>query len=233
MHPNCFIDSLSPAPQSQLLSLAKPMDLPQGCLLTSSDESTKYVYFLTSGVASFVVSAKDGGSAEIGMIGNEGVVGNTSLLGSYAPVADCVMQMPGAGLRLHVADMQRLFDTSAEVRFLLLQATQQQLYSISQIAACNRLHGAAERLARWLLTAADRSGNDTIPLTQEAVSQMLGTRRTTVAVVAGALQRSGFIGYQRGSVSILNREGLTAAACDCYRINKKLVDCLYSNPYRK
>jgi CRP-like cAMP-binding protein len=102
-----------------------------------------------------------------------------------------------------------------------------QMLMLEQIAGCNKLHQATERLARWLLTAADRLNSDAVNLTQEAISQMLGTRRTTVALVAGTLQRSGIIGYRRGLVKILDRQALIDAACDCYGITSKLVSNLY------
>ncbi len=228
---NCLLDALTPAARAQVLSMAKLLELPQGTMLNQSDEPADYVYFLTTGVASFVVVMQNGGSAEIGMIGNEGMVGSTGLVGSYAPVANCIMQVSGSGYRLPVQNMRRLFDESAEIRQLLLQSMQQQLLTLSQIAACNRLHSATERLARWLLTASDRIGSDTVHLTQKSVSQMLGTRRTTVALVAGALQRSGMIRYKRGRVQIVNREGLTDAACACYTITRNMVRDLYSNSY--
>ena len=227
---NRLLAALTPAAQSQVLSLARMVDLPRETMLAQSDEPDNYVHFLTAGVASFVVSANDGASAEIGMMGTEGMVGSVGLLGSYAPVSHCIMQMNGAGYRVAVQDMRRIFDGSAEVRQLILQSLQQQMLAVSQIAACNRLHNATERLSRWLLTASDRIGSDTVSLTQDSLSQMLGTRRTTVALVAGSLQRSGLIRYQRGNVRIVNREGLTDAACDCYTITRNMVDNLYSSP---
>ena len=225
---NRLLQMLSTPMRDKVLAGARSVLLPRGYLLTRSSEAAHEVYFLTRGMASFVVSLKEGELTEIGVVGNEGMVGNANLLGTYAPIASCIMQIQGEGFRLPLADVKRLFDESAELRHLVLQATQQQLLTISQNAACNRLHKATERLARWLLTAADRTEADVVPLTQEAVAQMLGTRRTTVALVAGSLQRSGYVQYQRGSVRIVDRAGLTAAACDCYRITGAMVDCLYS-----
>lgn len=141
------------------------------------------------------------------------------------------MQVAGGGLRVAVADLRRLFLDSEEFRSRILEALQLQMLMVDQIAGCNKLHQASERLARWLLTAADRVNSETVCLTQEAISQMLGTRRTTVALVAGTLQRSGMIGYRRGLVKIVDRPALTEAACDCYGITRKLVDGLYSEPF--
>ena len=230
---NRLLDALTPASRAQLIAHAKPVDLPQGTLLSKADEAIHHAYLLTEGVASYVVGVKDGGSAEIGMSGTEALIGAPALLGAYAPVATCLMQMNGAGYRIPIADVRRAFAESAEIRHLALQSVQQQMLTLSQIAGCNRLHQASERLARWLLTAADRLGTDTVSLTQETLSEMLGTRRTTVALVAGALQRTGLIRYRRARVKIVDRPGLIEAACDCYAVTKRLVDDLYVNPFAK
>ena len=230
---NLLMDALTPAARAQILAQARLVDLPQGMLLAKADEPIHHAYFLTEGVASYVVAVKEGGSAEIGMNGPEALMGGLALLGSYAPVADCLMQVNGAGFRILMADLRRLFEESAEIRHLALQSVQQQMLTLSQIAGCNRLHQASERLARWLLTAADRLGAEKVNLTQETLSQMLGTRRTTVALVAGSLQRAGLIRYRRARVEIVDRPGLIEAACDCYGITKRLVDNLYDNPFAK
>ena len=124
-------------------------------------------------------------------------------------------------------EMRKLFAESTELRNCILESVQQQSLTLNQIAACNKLHHASERLARWLLTASDYTESDTVHLTQESLAAMLGTRRTTVALVAGSLQRSGLIRYRRGVVEILDREALTEAACNCYGIAARLVNQLY------
>ena len=226
---NDLIETLPPACQAQVLAFARHVELPQHSVLVRTDEPQAYIYLLTSGVASYVVSVEDGGTAEIGMVGPESVIGATSLLGAAPAVSQCVMQVDGAGYRIPFAEVKRLFQESAEIRTLVLRSIQTQWLTLSQIAACNRLHHASERLARWLLTASDRMRSDTISLTQESLSQMLGTRRTTVALIAGSLQRSGFIRYQRGQVRIVDRDGLTEAACDCYTVTRRLIDTLYKD----
>ena len=230
---NRLIEALTPTARSQVLAHARFVELPQGTLLFKADEPIHHCYLLTEGVASYVVGVKDGGSAEIGMNGSEALMGALALLGGHSPVSDCLMQVNGAGYRIQTSDMRRLFDESQEIRQLVLQSVQQQMLTLSQIAGCNRLHQASERLARWLLTAADRLEHDTVTLTQETLSQMLGTRRTTVALVAGALQRGGMIRYRRARVEIIDRPRLTEAACDCYGVTKRLVDNLYSNPFTR
>jgi CRP-like cAMP-binding protein len=227
---NLLIEALSPDLRKQLIALARSIDLPQGTVLYSTGEPCPYAYFLTGGVASVVVSVADGSSAEVGMIGHEGLAGVHALLGPHAPLARCFMQVAGSGLRIPVTDLRRIFQESEEFRTRALESAQLQMLMLDQIAGCNKLHQANERLARWLLTAADRLESETVCLTQEAISQMLGTRRTTVALVAGTLQRAGMIGYRRGLVKILNRQALTDAACDCYGITRRLVSDLYREP---
>ena len=230
---NRLIESLTPTVRAQILAHARLIDLPQGTLLFKADEPISHAYFLTEGVASYVVGVKDGGTAEIGMSGSEALMGALALLGPYAPVSGCLMQVDGTGYRVPIAEVKRLFEESTEFRHVALQSVQQQMLTLSQIAGCNRLHQASERLARWLLTAADRLDHDIVNLTQETLSHMLGTRRTTVALVAGALQRGGLIRYRRARVEITDRARLEEAACDCYAVTKRLVDSLYSNPFAK
>jgi len=227
---NRLLNALSSDSRQQILLVARNLELPQHTTLFQPDQKPGFVYFLTSGIASMVVTAPEGGSAEIGMIGTEGIVGGFHLLGQQLPVSQCVMQVSGSALRVPMVEMRRFFAESEDIRSLVHQSLLQQALTLGQIAGCNKLHQATERLARWLLTAADRLGSETVGLTQEAVSQMLGTRRTTVALVAGELQRASMIQYRRGTVHITNRERLEEAACDCYKVTRRLVDDLYPTP---
>lgn len=226
-HANRLISSLSRECASAILSQARTVTLPHREALYLADQEMQSVFFLTSGAASVVVAADDGGTAEIDMIGREGLVGGSQLLGREKPVSGGFMQVSGAGLRVPIAEMRRLVNEVPEIRLRVMQAVLQQTLSISQIAGCNRLHSAEERLSRWLLTASDRAGSLQLDLTQEFLSEMLGTRRTTVALVAGALQRSGMIELRRGQVSIIDRDALRSAACGCYEVTRGLVDRLY------
>jgi CRP-like cAMP-binding protein len=192
------------------------------------EELPQYAYFLTSGVASVVAETEDGGTAEVGLIGREGLTGSIHLLGPALVQTNCFMQIAGAGLRIPYSDLQLSFRTSPETHDRALELVQQQALTLAQIAGCHRLHEAEERLARWLLMAQDRVQSDVLHLTQEFLGMMLGARRTTVTMVAGAMQRSGLIEYSRGRVTVLSRENLEAAACDCYQVTKTLYDNLYS-----
>jgi CRP-like cAMP-binding protein len=188
-----------------------------------------HAYFPTSGLASVVTSLPDGETAEVSFIGREGVVGAFHLIGPADVPTNCFMQMQGAGLKISLSDLRPAFESSEEIRDRVLEAVQEQALTIGQIAACNRLHEAEERLARWLLMARDRTQSDVLDITQEFLAVMLGARRTTVTMVAGALQRSGLIEYRRGRVKILDSENLEAAACECYKVTKHLYDWLYKD----
>jgi CRP-like cAMP-binding protein len=228
--PNRLLDALSPNARNRLLSISTTVRLPHGAVLFEANEQNTHAYFLTAGMASLVVNLEDGGTVEVGTIGNEGVVGLSAILGQSPHVARCYTQIAGTGLRVPVEDLRRAFAESEEIRDRLLESFQLQTLAMSQIAACNKLHQASERLARWLLTAADRMESDTVALTQEELSQMLGTRRTTVALVAGLLQRDGLIQYRRGRVTILDRARMETCACDCYRITARLMKETYGVP---
>ena len=224
---NLLLDALSPDLRRAVLEMCRPVDLPLRTLLHEQGEMPVYGYFLCSGVASMVVSMAEGGSAEVGLIGREGVIGAMHILGPTPTPAQCFIQLEGTGLRLRLADLRTVFQTSAEFRGRVLECVQQQAVTLEQVAACNKLHETEERLARWLLMSRDRADQDTMTMTQEFLADMLGTRRTTVTLVAGSLQRRGLIDYRRGKVTILDRAALEAAACDCYGVIKEALTNLY------
>jgi CRP-like cAMP-binding protein len=207
--------------------LAKRVDLPLHTMLHEQNEMPAYAYFLCSGIASVVVSMPEGGSAEVGLVGREGVIGALHIIGPTPAPAQCFMQMEGAALRIRLDDLRKLFLGSEELRQRMLEFVQQQSVTLGQIAACNKLHEAEARLARWLLMSRDRATMDTMTMTQEFLADMLGTRRTTVTLVAGSLARQGMIDYKRGKVTVLDREALERTACDCYRVTKEALVKLY------
>lgn len=224
---NRLLDALSPDVRQTVVAMCRPMELPLRTLLHDQSEMPAYAYFMSSGIASVVVSMPEGGSAEVGLIGREGVVGATHILGPTPAPASCFMQMAGQALRIKLEDLRSLFLKEGELRRRVLEFVQQQTVTLEQIAACNKLHEAEARLARWLLMSRDRSDHDTMTMTQEFIADMLGTRRTTVTLVAGSLQRRGLIDYRRGKVTMTDRAGLEAAACDCYKVIKDAMAALY------
>jgi len=221
------LSSLSPECLADLLLDAVAVGLPVKTYLYHSNELPKYVYFLTSGIASVVTRMRDGTMVEVELIGVGGIVGGLHLLGPAQTDSECFMQLEGTGLRVEFSRFKRAFRDSVEVRDAVLAFVQVQAYTLSQICACNRLHSAEARLARWLLMASDRTERDTLNLTQEFLAIMLGASRTTVTQVAHELQGQQLIEYRRGRIQITNRAGLEGAACFCYHTIKELYYNLY------
>ena len=224
---NLLLDALSSANCNRILALAKHVELPLRESLIEPEAELQYAYFITSGIASVVIELAEGGTAEVALIGREGLVGALDMLGPAQTPSRCFIQMPATAYRVPYAALRELFLESEEIRMRILEVVQQQGMAMSQLAACNKLHEAEPRLARWLLMVQDRVEDDTLNLTQEFLAQMLGTQRTTVVMVAGALQRSGMIEYKRGKVKIVSREDLESAACECYGITHRLLKNLY------
>ncbi|AEU37223.1 Crp/Fnr family transcriptional regulator [Granulicella mallensis] len=226
-HANLFLASLSPKNREFLLERSTPVTLPLKTVLYNAEEVPSHAYFMTSGIASVVSTMSSGATAEVGIIGREGIVGSLQLLGPGLVPTHCFMQLDGTGLKIPFSELKKAFRSSEDVRDRANEFIQEQVLSLSQLAGCNRFHEAEERLARWLLMVQDRTQSDVLNLTQEFLAMMLGAQRSTVTLVAGSLQRSGLIEYQRGRVKILNRENLEAAACDCYQVTKHLYAKLY------
>jgi CRP-like cAMP-binding protein len=224
---NLFLSSLSPSARELLISLSTEVDLPIRTVLYAAEQTPTHAYFMTSGIASIVTAMPDGATAEVGLIGREGLVGSFHLLGPLPASTDCFIQLQGDALRIPLRQLEKAFRSSEEIRDRVLEFVQNQALGLAQLAGCHRLHEAEQRLARWLLMAQDRVHEDDLNFTQEFLAMMLGSRRTTVTAVAGALQRDGTIEYRRGRVKILDREKLEAAACDCYKILKEQFVNLY------
>ena len=225
-----FLNSLSSSSRDILLSTCVEVDMPRKKPLYDAETVPAYAYFVTSGIASVVTAMSNGKTAEVGLIGREGVVGGFHLLGPAKIFTSCFAQLAGNALRMPFSDLAHAFQTNEEVRRRVLEFVQEQEAGLGQLAGCQRLHSAQERLSRWLLMAQDRTQSDVLEFTQEFLGMMLGAKRTTVTAVAGTLQRRGLIEYKRGRVSIVDREKLEAAACDCYQNMKQLYAGLYRNP---
>jgi CRP-like cAMP-binding protein len=229
-HPqNLLLEALSPASRERLLALAKHVDLPLRAHIQAPGEFPQYAYFFTQGIASFVVQFAEGGSAEVALMGHEGLSCSLPLLGPAKPEVHAFMQMEGAAYRIPFAQMKEIFLESEEIRTRILEHVQQLTLTSTQIVACNRLHETEPRLARWLLMVQDRVEENIFQLTQEFIAEMLGTQRTTVAIAAGLLQRTGVIEYKRGRVTIADRAGLEEMACDCYPVVKRYLANLYNS----
>jgi CRP-like cAMP-binding protein len=226
---NLLLVQLPSAYRSSLLARLKPVSLPLRTVLYDPDDTPEFAHFMTSGIASIVSSMSNGASAEVGIWGKEGLVESFHLLGPAKVPNRCFIQMEATALRMPYKAFQREFHEVPELREAVLQCVQSQSLILGQLAACNRLHEAEERLARWLLMVRDRVESETFLLTQEFLANMLGARRTTVTLAAGVLQRKGLIKYSRGRIHVVDAAGLEAAACECY----KTVHALYRNFYPK
>lgn len=212
---------LSRLPADQFRTFSRhlvPVDLPLGMQLSIPNEPIEYVYFPVSGLISVDALTDRGESVEVGVIGREGFAGLSGVMGFRQMTHSVVMQGSGTGLRIRTGVMREEFLKGGELARLVHQFIYLQTLQISQSVLCNRLHPVEARMARWMLTAGDRMQTDRLELTQEFLGQMLGSRRSTVTVEAGRLQRLGLIEYTRGKVRIVDRAGLTARACECYSI---------------
>lgn len=225
---NLLLASLSPKYRASLLSRMRTVTLGAREALYEPDETPKFAHFMTSGIASIVGMMSSGASAEVGIWGKEGLVECFHLLGHARIPTRCFIQINGTALRMPFKDLQREFHENDELRECVLQSVQSQGAILGQLAACNRLHEAEERLARWFLMVRDRMENDTFYLTQEFLAVMLGSRRTTVTAAAGTLQRKGLIRYSRGRIHIVDPAGLEKEACECYRTVREIHQNFYN-----
>jgi len=212
---------LSRIPQEQLRTLSRhlvPVDLPLGMPLSVPNEPIEHIYFPVSGLISVDALTQKAESVEVGVIGREGFSGLGAVLGFKQMSHSVVIQGAGAGLRIRAGILREEFLKGGELARLIHQFIYLQTVQISQSVLCNRLHAVEARMARWMLTAGDRMQTDRLDLTQEFLGQMLGSRRSTITVEAGRLQRLGLIDYTRGKVRLVDRPGLTDRACECYTI---------------
>jgi CRP-like cAMP-binding protein len=218
---NRILNSLTRSEYERLTPHLEPVNLWLGEVLCRPDEPITHVYFPNRGTVSIVSVFEDGGSVEVGMVGNEGMFGICVFLGSVTTPLEAIVQLPGDGLRMRAEVLKQEFKKCGQLQDLLLRYTQAFLTQVAQTAACNRAHPMDGRLARWLLMCQDRSHSKELELTQEFIATMLGVRRAGVTESAGQLQDMGLISYRRGHITITDREGLEAFSCECYPIVKK------------
>jgi len=192
-----------------------------GHIVYQPEEKIESVYFINSGVVSWLAMLEDGNTVEAGVIGPEGVAGVAALLGAKSTPNQGLAQSDVVASRIATRDLIGEFRRNGELNRMILRFIHSMFTQVTQTAACNRLHTLDQRLARWLLMSHDRSGRDGFPLTQEFLSRMLGVRRAGVSVSANSLRQNGLIDYHRGNIEIVNRSGLEAATCECYQIVKE------------
>jgi CRP-like cAMP-binding protein len=195
----------------------EPVPLRHKQTLSNPNTTIDHVYFPQEGMVSLVQPLDNGAMIEVGMIGNEGFVGIPVLLGADTSPLEAMVQIPGSALRMEASVFREAAVRRTALLGLLLRYAQALHIQVSLSAACNGRHTLPERLARWLLTARDRATSDQMPLSHEFLSMMLGVRRAGVTVAVGTLKAAGLIGNTHGQVTILDRQGLEAACCECYR----------------
>ncbi len=224
---NLILSLLPAADRERILGRCEKLSLDIEKVLYEAGGPITDVYFPLSGMVSMVISTDEGTTIEVGVVGNEGLTGTAVALGAERSHVKALIQIKGEFLRMKVEDFLLELKTSTAFSELTRRFSQALLIQISQSVLCNRAHPMEERICRWLLMAHDRAGTDVIGLTQHFIAEMLGIRRPSVTVAAGMLQKAGFIGYSRGTVTVLNRAGLEEAACECYGIvNRELAKLL-------
>ena len=202
------------------------VELPLGQVLYESGTTLTHVVFPTTAIVSLLYVMENGDSAEIGVVGTEGIVGISLFMGGESTPSRAVVQSAGQGLRMTAAAMKDEFNRAGPVLHLLLRYTQALITQMAQTAVCNRHHTLDQQLCRWLLLSLDRLPGNELVMTQELIANMLGVRREGVTEGAVKLQRAGLIRYSRGHVKVLDRAGLERRCCECYAVVRKEYDRL-------
>ncbi|EGK72393.1 putative cAMP-binding domain-containing protein [Methyloversatilis universalis FAM5] len=208
------------------LPLLEWVDMPLGQVLYESGRTLSHVYFPTSAIVSLLYVMENGASAEIAVVGNEGVVGISLFMGGESTPSRAVVQSAGKGVRMSAQKIKDEFNRAGPVMHLLLRYTQALITQMAQTAVCNRHHTLDQQLCRWLLLSLDRLQGSELTMTQELIANMLGVRREGVTEAALKLQRIGLIRYARGHIHVLDRAGLERRTCECYAVVKKEYDRL-------
>ena len=228
-HRNRLLAALSQKSRKHLLSSSSEVLLAAKTILHEPDSRPSHALFLTSGLASILAMTTVGLAAEVAAVGREGFIGSLHLIGPNDGPTHCRMQIAGSAVRIPFEHLEEIFHKHDDVHTRVLELVQAQTHTLSQLAGCHRIHGASQRLTRWLLHAQLLTESSTIDITQEILSEILGTKRVTIVAAAGELQREKLIEYRRGHIHILSRRGLEAIACDCHATIKSLHEGLYQS----
>ena len=223
---NHLLAALPPTDWLRWLPQLEAVDLPLGKVLHESGVTLSHVYFPITAIVSLLYVLEDGASAEIAVVGKEGVVGVSLFMGGESTPSRAVVQSAGKGFRLRATLLKHEFNTSGPVMHLLLRYTQALITQMAQTAVCNRHHSLDQQLCRWLLLSLDRLTGSELVMTQELIANMLGVRREGVTEAALKLQKNGLIRYARGHITVLDRPGLEQRSCECYAVVKKEYDRL-------
>jgi CRP-like cAMP-binding protein len=217
---NDLLAALPPDYRARWASQLETVELPLGKVLYEAGWRMNHVYFPTTAIVSLLCVMRDGDSAEIAVVGRDGLVGISLFMGGESTTSRAVVQSAGAGFRLASGFLIREFNEGGPVPHLLLRYTQALITQMAQTAVCNRHHSLDQQLCRWLLLSLDRLHSNELVMTQELIANMLGVRREGVTEAAGKLQEAGLVRYRRGRITVLDRGGLEQRSCECYRVVK-------------
>src|SRR4249920_3384243 len=223
---NRLLAVLPPAEYERLRPHLEPVPMSLGAVVYESGSRQDHVYFPTTSIVSLLYVMADGASAEIAVVGNEGLVGVALFMGGETTPSRAIVQSAGSAYRLSGHLMKEEFVRGGAMQHLLLRYTQALLTQMAQTAVCNRHHSVDQQLCRWLLLSLDRLPSNKLVMTQELIANMLGVRREGVTEAAGKLQDAGLIRYSRGQITVLDRPGLEARACECYQVVRTEFDRL-------
>jgi CRP-like cAMP-binding protein len=225
-HQNHLLDALPPGDYERLAGHLELIPMGLGDVLYESGDRLRYVYFPTTSIISLLYVMEDGASAEIAVVGNEGILGISLFMGGETTPSRAIVQSAGHAFRLRAALLKEEFARYGPTMHLLLRYTQALITQMAQTAVCNRHHSVDQQLCRWLLLSLDRLGSNELSMTQELIANMLGVRREGVTEAAGQLQDAGLIRYGRGRITVLDRPRLEKRSCECYQVVKKEFDRL-------
>jgi CRP-like cAMP-binding protein len=228
---NHLLADLPQAERQRWWPQLEPVDMPLGQVMYEAGTTLTHVYFPTTAIVSLLYVMENGASAEIAVVGNEGLVGISLFMGGGSTPSRAVVQSAGYGYRLKESAMKEEFNRGGAVLHLLLRYTQALITQMSQTAVCNRHHSLDQQLCRWLLLSLDRLAGNELVMTQELIANMLGVRREGVTEGALKLQHAGLIRYARGHITVLDRKGLEKRSCECYAVVKKEYDRLLHSKF--
>ena len=225
-HLNHLLDALPAADYDRIQGHLELVPMALGDVLYEPGIKLRYVYFPTTSIVSLLYVMEDGASAEIAIVGNEGILGVSLFMGGDTTPSRAVVQSQGYGYRLKAGLLKEEFGRFGPTMHLLLRYTQALITQMAQTAVCNRHHSVDQQLCRWLLLSLDRLASNELSMTQELIANMLGVRREGVTEAAGKLQDAGLIRYRRGTITVVDRPGVEARACECYQVVKREFDRL-------
>lgn len=228
LHQNRLLAAISEDVLARLKPALQPVDLALGQVIYEPGETLSHIFFPTTAIVSLLYTMENGTSAEMGIVGCDGIVGIAVFMGGDTTPNRAVVQSAGGAFRLDLRHFREEYKRIGELHRLLLLYTQALLTQMAQTAVCNRLHSVEQQLCRWLLLSHDRLDSDELVMTQELIANMLGVRREGVSVAAHRLQDAGLIRYRRGHITIIDRPGLEQAVCECYQVVKTECDRLLS-----